>query len=104
MKHKKIINSFFLCFGILVLCAPGFSKEVQSVWAATPVSIDGLSDEWTGGTMAKFKSAKIDYAFRNDNENLYVVFIFKEPRSRSAQSGLTGIWAFLVQKSRERSR
>jgi len=54
MKYKKVVDSFFLCFAIIALCAPGISEDkiVDSIWAATPVEIDGLNDEWEGDTFA----------------------------------------------------
>jgi hypothetical protein len=81
MKHKKMINSLLLCSVILALCGPGISKDVvvKSTWATTPVNIDGSIDDWQGDTLTLFKKTKVDYAFRNDSENLYVLFIFKKP-------------------------
>ena len=97
MKHKKIMYSFFLCFVVLALCIPGISAEkiVQSQWTATAPTIDGSNSDWEGGTLTLYKKAKVDYAFRNDADNLYVIFIFNEPSreylSTIQQSGIT-LW------------
>ena len=96
MKYKKIIGIFFLYFAILALCTPGLSKDkiVESTWAASPVKIDGSNDDWKGDTLTLEKKVKVDYAFRNDSENLYVLFIFKEPEkfmSTIKQTGMS-IW------------
>lgn len=97
MKYQKVINSFFLCFAILALCAPGISKDetIESTWAATPVNIDGSNNDWEGDTLTFFKKTKVDYAFRNDSENLYVLFIFKEPRTFMSTINYTGMTVWL---------
>ncbi len=88
--------SFFLCFVVLALCIPGKSAEkiVQSQWATSPPNIDGSNKDWEGGTLTLYKKTKVDYAFRNDADNLYVIFIFNDPRgfmSTIQQSGIT-LW------------
>lgn len=82
MKHSKIMYSFFLCFVILAFCSLGIAKDkvVQSQWTATPPTIDGSNSDWEGGTLTLYKKVQVDYAFRNDADNLYVIFIFNEPR------------------------
>lgn len=97
MKYQKVINSFFLCFAILALCAPGISKDktIESTWAATPVNIDGSNNDWEGDTLTFFKKAQVDYGFRNDSENLYVLFIFKEPRKFMSTINDTGMTIWL---------
>jgi len=97
MKYKKVVDSFFLCFAIIALCVPGISedKRVESIWAATPVEIDGLNDEWEGDTLTFEKNVKVDYGFRNDSENLYVLFIFKEPRRFMSTINKTGMTLWL---------
>ena len=95
MKWKIVINNFFLGFIILALCAPGFSKEsiVESKWVTAPMTIDGSNNEWEEDTLTFEKKVNVDYAFRNDSENLYVLFIFKEPRFMSSinKTGMT-LW------------
>jgi hypothetical protein len=92
-----MINSLLLCSAILALCAPGISKDVvvQSVWAATPVNIDGSNTDWQGDALTLFKKTKVDYAFRNDSENLYVLFIFKDPRKFMTTINETGMTIWL---------
>ena len=97
MNYQKVINSLFLYFAILALCVPGISKDktVESTWAATPVTIDGSNNDWEGGTLTLEKKVKVDYAFRNDSENLYVLFIFKEPRKFMSTISYTGMTIWL---------
>ncbi len=95
MKWKAAINNFFLGFIILALCAPVFSKEaiVDSKWVTSPITIDGSNNEWTGDTLTFEKKVSVDYAFRNDSENLYVLFIFKDRKFMSSinKTGMT-LW------------
>lgn len=96
MKHKKFMYSFFLCFVVFAFCAIGLSAEkiVQSQWAATALNIDGSNSDWEGGTLTLNKKTQVDFAFRNDTDNLYVIFIFNDPRqfmSTIQQSGIT-LW------------
>jgi hypothetical protein len=95
MKRQIIINKLFLSFMILALCAPVFSKESQvaSKWITAPVIIDGSNSEWEGDTLTFEKKVGVDYAFRNDSENLYVLFIFKDRKFMSSinKTGMT-LW------------
>ena len=97
MKNRKNIYSFLLCFAILALCAPGISKVkiVESTWAATPVNIDGVNTDWEGDSLTLYKKTKVDYAFRNDSDNLYVLFMFKEPQKFMSTIRYTGMTLWL---------
>lgn len=97
MKHKKNIYSFLLCFAILALCAPGISKvkTIESTWAATPVNIDGANTEWEGDSLTLNKKTQVDFAFRNDSDNLYVLFMFKDPRKFMSTINYTGMTLWL---------
>ncbi len=90
-----MICSFLFAFMVLALVAAGFAKDkpVGSMWVATPPSIDGMNTEWGNVSLSTYKKAKIDYAFMNDAENLYVLFIFKDPKFLSSitWTGLT-VW------------
>ncbi len=81
MRNKIFSRTFLLSLVILAVCFTGFSKEkaVESMWRASPLSIDGLDDDWVGDTLNFEKKFEVDYAFRNDADNLYVLFIFKDP-------------------------
>ena len=96
MKRKKLMFCLSVCFVVLALCTPGISAEkfVQSQWTATAPNIDGSNSDWEGGTLTLYKKTQVDYAFRNDADNLYVIFIFNDPRqfmSTIQQSGIT-LW------------
>jgi len=53
---------------------------VQSTWTASPLQIDGQSVDWIGDAVTSEKGVGVDYAFRNDGRDLYVLFIFKNPK------------------------
>jgi len=96
MKHKKIIFGLCLSFAVLTLCNLSLSgaKIIQSDWAAAPLLVDGSNADWEGVSFTEYKPTKVDYAFRNDAENLYVLFVFKAPRefmSSIRDTGMT-IW------------
>ncbi len=86
MRNTKTIKSFFLYFMILTLCTIGSPKEneIRSTWTPTPVKIDGSNDEWSGESLTLEKKLNVDYAFRNDSKNLYVLFVFKDPKFLSS--------------------
>jgi len=86
MRYKEVLNNFFLSFMILAICIPGISKDnrVESRWIDTAVTIDGSNNEWKGDTLTYEKKVSVDYALRNDSENLYVLFIFKNPKFMSS--------------------
>jgi len=56
------------------------AKETQATsrWAMFPPKLDGLNDDWQGETTNFEKSVSVEYAFRNDDRNLYILFMFKE--------------------------
>ncbi|MGB7294049.1 MAG: hypothetical protein WBC70_00530 [Candidatus Aminicenantales bacterium] len=64
---------------------------VQSQWAVPPPTIDGQIEEWQGDTMSFQKNVGVEYALRNDGSNLYVLFIFKDPKHLSSieMTGMT---------------
>jgi hypothetical protein len=63
---------------------------VQSTWTASPLQIDGQSKDWTGDAVTSEKGVGVDYAFRNDGRDLYVLLIFKDPKFLSSID-MTGI-------------
>src|SRR4030042_5988 len=65
-------------------------NTVQSTWTATPLQIDGQKEEWLGDAMTFEKGVGVDYAFRNDGRDLYVLLIFKDPKFLSSID-MTGI-------------
>jgi len=63
--------------------AAAAEKVIASLWTGTPPVIDGSSQDWAGTSFALWEKGDVDYAFRNDAENLYILFVFKNPKFRS---------------------
>jgi len=63
------------------------------MWRASPLSIDGLDDDWAGDTLSFEKKFEVDYAFKNDAGNLYILFVFKDKEYQSTikDTGMT-LW------------
>ncbi len=63
----------------LALLATGFAKDkvvVESKWAATPLQIDGNLSDWVKGDTVMNKDYNLSYAFKNDDNFLYVLLVF----------------------------
>lgn len=73
---------------------------LESLWTATPLQIDGQLDEWPEASLQYNKDFEVRYAFKNDANFLYCVFVFDNPRYLSSleQSGLT----FWINPEKER--
>jgi hypothetical protein len=95
MRKELNLNIFLLGFIVLALCASSFSKDiiVESKWVASPMKIDGLNNDWDNNALNSEGKIDVDYAFMNDAGNLYILFIFKNPKFLSS-IGMTGmtIW------------
>jgi len=80
MRNKIFARTLLLSLVVLAVCLAGFSKEetIASSWRGSPLSIDGVDDDWAGDTLSTEKKFEVDYAFQNDTENLYVLFVFKD--------------------------
>jgi hypothetical protein len=85
---KKIV---LFGLGLLVTGALYPAETVASKWAAIPPEIDGRFEDWQGEAMVSQKSVGVELALRNDGDNLYILFIFKNPKYVSSveMTGLT---------------
>lgn len=103
MKSKIFATFSFLIFLILIFTFVAFPKDeaVQSVWAASPVNVDGLNADWPAETMNSMKRYGIDYAFKNDGNYLYVLFNFKDRKFMSTVQ-LTGLTLWLNTESSDK--
>jgi hypothetical protein len=81
MKHKRIFNGGLIFLTVFLLWGWALSKDVvKSSWTAVPPAIDGVNADWTGAAFLTEKGVKVDYAFMNDGEFLYVLLTFKDPK------------------------
>ncbi len=76
-KHGMLIC--LALFGIAALAPSAFSavKVIPSQWAAVPVRVDGANQDWQDATMIVDKESRAEYAVRNDDKYLYILFVFK---------------------------
>ena len=88
MRKIAFVKNIFLLFMILTISFLSFSKEKEfkSHWVGSPVKIDGSNNDWAENDLAVEKKVKVDYAFKNDAENLYVLFIFRDSKYLSSIS------------------
>ena len=95
MKKQVVLKTFLLFLLILSLSLLGFSKEkiITSNWVVNPLTIDGSNMEWRDDTLSFEKKVDVNFAFRNDAEYLYVLFIFNDPKYLSSinATGMT-LW------------
>ena len=95
MRNKIFARTLLLPLVVLAVCFAGFSQEkaVESVWEESSLLIDGLDNDWVGDTLNFEKTVEVDYAFRNDADKLYVLFVFKDPLYQSTikDTGMT-LW------------
>ena len=93
MKRRLfVLGMIQIVLVALFLSIPLPAEEiVPSIWTATPLQIDGQIEDWTGAALTSEKGVGVDYAFRNDGRELYVLLIFKNPKSLSSidMTGLT---------------
>lgn len=83
MNKSNFLKAVILGSAVmLALAAAGPAKDVPvtSRWLAAPLLIDGQNQDWAGDALATEKGVKVDYAFGNDGRNLYVLFIFNDPK------------------------
>ena len=82
MKNKIFSRVCLLALMISVfsLTASSIEEIVQSIWAASPLNIDGSNADWQDMTMNFAKKVEVEYAFKNDAQYLYVFFAFKNPK------------------------
>ncbi len=89
------VGAFCFSFLTLAFFCPGYSerKEVLSAWALAPVIIDGSDEEWGEAAVCFEKKYRVNYGFRNDEKNLYILFQFNDVSylSSIAETGMT-VW------------
>ncbi|MGA2363041.1 MAG: hypothetical protein ABSG73_11350 [Candidatus Aminicenantales bacterium] len=95
MTRKWIVYPL-IAAAVAALGAAGLAKDtvVASQWAAGPVKIDGLDQDWQDATFLTDPASKAQYAVKNDGKNLYVLFLFKDPAAASTIE-YTGMKVFL---------
>lgn len=104
MRNKACINICLCVFMISILSVSGSAKEktVDSMWAESPLNIDASNQEWTEAVLHFEKKYKVDCSFKNDMDNLYVLFIFKDPNFLSTvqATGMT-LWFNTIDRKKK---
>lgn len=78
----------------LLFLLPGLGISQGSVtastWAESSPKVDGLDEEWRSDSLSNDKSSAVDYAFRNDGRNLYLLLVVpnREPLLSLEATGL----------------
>jgi hypothetical protein len=86
MKHRLFpvvrvgIGLCLLLSGFLYCEDPAVSSQ----WAASPLHIDGLAGEWESDALLHIDKIDLDCAFKNDGQNLFILLIFRNPKSLSS--------------------
>lgn len=100
MKHLKPL---YILIAVLVAAVPYFAKDkiIESKWTAMPLQIDGQTAEWAQDVLETSKSEQVSYAFKNDANHLYVLFIFNESKTLSSISA-TGMTFWINTEGKEK--
>ena len=83
IRVRKISTVLVLVLAIAFI-ALAKDKSVESIWAGSPLKIDGLAVDWESDPFHVEKKVKAEYAFRNDSDNLYVYFKFNDAKYLSS--------------------
>ncbi|MFQ6070627.1 MAG: hypothetical protein ACE5LC_08910 [Candidatus Aminicenantales bacterium] len=96
MRNKEFSYIFLSITLAAVLVFPLFASEevaVNSVWIEEPVKVDGSESDWQSVKLFLQEKAEVEFAFKNDSRNLYIIFIFDNPKKMSSidRTGMT-LW------------
>ena len=87
MNNRKLFI-ILVAVGLMFLSFRGIGlakdKAVQSQWTAEPLKVDGLDLEWAADALTPEEDMKVSFGFRNDGKDLYLVFIFNDPKYLSS--------------------
>lgn len=90
MRFYKLLS---LLIAVLTVAVPFFAEDkiIESTWTAKPPQIDCQAVDWTQNVLDLSKSENVRYAFKNDANYLYLLFIFNESKTLSsiAATGMT---------------
>ncbi len=95
MKNTVLAKTLLLFSLMMTVSFLGFSKGIKfnSSWEIAAVKFTSFNNDWIGEALNFKKNVKVNYAFKNDAENIYVLFIFKDSKYMSSikNTGMT-IW------------
>ncbi len=73
-KFTIILSSFALCS---ICGCGGGAMEIETPWSSEPIKIDGESEDWSSTPVSYFEEKDVTLGLCNDNDNLYVLFNFR---------------------------
>jgi hypothetical protein len=79
----KVLTGALLVLGV-AFSATAKEKTIKSVWAASPLTVDGIVSDWGNDPLQVEKKVKAEYAFRNDADTLYAIFRFNDSKYLSS--------------------
>lgn len=100
--HRTIICLAIVGIAVLAPSLVSAEKVIPSQWAAATVRVDGTNQEWQDAAMIAEKGSKAEYALRNDDKYLYILFVFKAVTVLSTyeMSGMKVYYSFDGKKSK----
>jgi hypothetical protein len=100
--HRTLICLALVGVATLAPSLYSAEKVIQSQWAATPIRIDGANQDWKDAAMIVEKGSAAEYALRNDDKYLYILFVFKSIPALSTfeMSGMKVYYSFDGKKSK----
>lgn len=86
MRPSRIFVALAGIVGFLLFSGICFSEDpvAQSQWTSSPLLLDGLAEEWRADSLLHEKKIDLDYGFRNDGQNLYILLVFRNPKFLSS--------------------
>ncbi len=92
MNTKRLLTNIAIIASILLMAMIGLAKDkvIQSTWITQPPRIDGMGDDWQMEVMTTEENVGVEYAVRNDDRNMYILFVFKD-REYLSTVNATGI-------------
>lgn len=86
MKKSRLLAGLIGISVVLLFSLDASAKDVvvESKWTASPLKVTGTSQDWVNDPKSLEKSVKVDYAFKNDGRDLYVLFVFNDPKYLSS--------------------
>lgn len=89
---RTVLTLVGIAAALAVVTLPAQPKDtvVESLWTARPVVIDGGDKDWGDATPITDKNSKVQYALKNDGQNLYIIMVFRDEMARSTLA-MTGM-------------
>ncbi|MFO7981044.1 MAG: hypothetical protein R6V00_09470 [Candidatus Aminicenantes bacterium] len=102
---KKILKIACLFLMIASISVASFAKEdtYESKWIQEKIVMDGSDEDWAKERIQTYDKYDIDYAFKNNENYLLALFVFKDPEYLTSvkESGII-VWLNTEGKKKKR--